>query len=270
MKFTKYGYRIQQIVEGSGYNWLFLPGGPGLGSEYLNPLCRGVSLPGNIFLADFPLDGRNVQGKLEAEHWRTGLLDLLQNIPGAILVAHSFAAMFTLLIPEVENHLAGLVLMNTTTRDSFFEQVAAMQKKYALPDLAPAASQYHLKPDDESYKVFWDSYKHYCFTQEEMTEGEKILPLFAFNSRVYYYAIQAFFPHYKSQWHPAKIPALTIASARDYVCPAQIFTDDPHYQRPNVINRVIPQAGHCPWLLYMDKVQACFDDFLSLFEKTCR
>jgi hypothetical protein len=37
---TNYGYRISDLKEGTDYNWLFLPGGPGSGSEYLMDFCR--------------------------------------------------------------------------------------------------------------------------------------------------------------------------------------------------------------------------------------
>ena len=79
MKYTKYGYRINQISEGSGYNWLFLPGGPGLGSEYLIDFCKRLKLPGSILLVDFPMDGTNKNGELGIKYWQDGLMDLLKN-----------------------------------------------------------------------------------------------------------------------------------------------------------------------------------------------
>lgn len=266
MSCTKYGYRIQQISEGIGYNWLFLPGGPGLGSEYLQSLCEQLNLSGSVYRVDFPMDGTNPKGTLDIEQWRLGLVDLLRSMPKVILVCHSFSAMFALLVPEIETELAGLVLMNTTTTNTFFEHIDAVQKKYSLPDLLPAASQYHLDPTDASYKAFWDSYKHYCFTHEELVEGENLQTLFTFNSAAYYYAIQHVFPNYQSQWYPTKIPAMTISSEFDYICPPKIFIEDQHYQAHNIINKMIFKAGHCPWLCAFDQVQQCFDAYSRLIE----
>jgi pimeloyl-ACP methyl ester carboxylesterase len=265
MIFTKYGYRIQQIAKGLGYTWVFLPGGgPGLGSEYLLEFCKQLALPGNILLVDFPKDGFNTQGELDVHQWQAGLIDLLQTLSNPILVTHSFAGMFTLLLPEVEAYLAGLVLMNTTTKDSFFQHVTAMQIKYQLPELVSAATLYHLDPTNQRYKDFWMIYKHYCFTKEELEEGEKMLPLFAFNSEAYYYAITHFYPGYHSQWVPTVIPAMTITSQNDFICPPGIFTEDKHYQRQNILNYIISEAGHCPWLLHLDKVQQCLNEYLRL------
>lgn len=102
MKYTKYGYRINQLTESHGFSWLFLPGGPGLGSEYLADLCHKLYLPGSIFLLDFPQDGTNTQGELSIKYWREGLIDLLKSFHQPVLVTHSFAGMFALNLPELK------------------------------------------------------------------------------------------------------------------------------------------------------------------------
>lgn len=262
MKYTKYGYRINQLTESHGFSWLFLPGGPGLGSEYLADLCHKLYLPGSIFLLDFPQDGTNTQGELSIKYWREGLIDLLKSFHQPVLVTHSFAGMFALNLPELKNYLTGLVLMNTTTKNSFFEHVSAMQQQHHLPDLLPAATQYHLTPSDETYKEFWNTYKYYCFTADELTEGEKILPLFAFNNTAYYHAIEHFYPDYSCKWFPESIPTMTIASENDFICPPKIFLENKGFQGKNTINKIIAQAGHVPWLMAFNQVQQCFNDFI--------
>lgn len=267
MKYTKYGYRIKQVTEGDGYSWLFLPGGPGLGSEYLTDLCNKLNLPGSIFVLDFPKDGTNTQGKLNIKYWQEGLIDLLKPYPKPVLVTHSFAGMFALNLPELENYLTGLVLMNTTTRNSFFERVSAMQQQHHLPDLVPAATQYHLTPSDEAYKEFWNTYKYYCFTGAELKEGEKIIPLFAFNNAAYYHAIEHFYLDYSCKWFP-KMPTMTIASENDFICPPEIFLENKGFQGINNINKIIAKAGHVPWLIAFNQVQSCFDDFIMKLNST--
>lgn len=253
MKFTGYGYRINQIAQGAGYTWLFLPGSPGLGSEYLIDFCKALKLPGTVLLLDFPKDGTNTAGTLNFEEWKEGLIALLQTVSNPILVTHSFSGMFVLNTPEIESCLAGLVIMNTTTTNSFFEHVSDMQQKQNLPDLVPAASEYHLNPSDELYKKFWDTYKYYCFTAEEIPEGEKMIPLFAFNNESYYYTMQNFYADYKCKWQPSLIPAMTIASEYDFVCPPHVFINDKRFQSANIINKMIGKAGHCPWILHLDR-----------------
>lgn len=263
--YTDYGYRINQLTQGATYNWLFLPAGPGLGSDYLIEFCKKLNLPGSISVVDFPKDGTNTQGELSIQHWRLGLIDLLQSVQNPILVAHSFSGMFVMCFPEIEQYLTGLVLMNTTTRNSFFEQVSAMKEKHNLPDLVPAASQYHLQPNHDTYKEFWQTYKYYCFTAEEKAEGEKMISLLAFNNEAYHYMIEHFYEHYMCRWAPETIPTLTISSENDFICPPQIFLQDARFQRNNILNKLISKAGHCPWLLYLAEVQRCFDELANNF-----
>lgn len=260
MKYSNYSFKINALRENQGFTWIFLPGGPGLGSEYLEPLAKNLNLPGSTLLVDFPKDGTNKEGLLNFTYWKKGLIDLVAACNEPILVGHSFSAMFVLDTPEIEPYLKGLVLMNTTTKNSFFEHVSTMQKLYNLPDLIPSAAEYHLAPSNETYKNFWDVYKYYCFTQEELPLGEKMMELLAFNNEPYHYAIQHFFPNYHSTWQP-KIPTLTIAGENDFICPPTVFTEDIAFQRDNILNQVIPKAGHCSWLLYMDEVRECFKQF---------
>lgn len=268
--YTKYGYRINHISVGDQlnwmFNWIFLPGGPGLGSEYLIPFCQRLKLPGNIYLADFPMDGTNIQGKLDLEHWKQGLIDLVKTFNYPILVTHSFSGMLVLNLPEIENYLKGLILMNTTTQNSFFQHVSAMQEKHGLPDLLPPASAYHLDPTRETYKDFWKTYKHYCYTPEEMLQGERMIKTYAFNNDAYYYVVKHFYADYTVKFQPKSIPVMTIASENDFICPPDVFMQDERFQSKNITNKMIKKAGHCPWLVYFKDVQNCFDEFVQNFK----
>ena len=263
MNYSTYYYRIRPISSHTGYTWIFLPGGPGLGSEYLEPLAKDLNLPGSTLVVDFPKDGSNTEGRLHFDYWKKGLIDLVTHYDKPILVTHSFSGMFALDTPELEPFLKGLVLMNTTTGNTFFEHVSKMQKEHQLPDLVPAAAEYHLNPSTETYRAFWNSYKHYCFTAEELSLGEEIIPLFAFNNDSYHYAIEHFYANYQCRWLP-KIPTLSIAIQDDYICHSQIFTEDPLFQQKNIVNKIIKNAGHCPWLLQINELRSCFNEFIKL------
>jgi pimeloyl-ACP methyl ester carboxylesterase len=173
--------------------------------------------------------------------------------------------MFILDTPELEPYLTGLVLMNTTTRNTFFEHVSKMQHQHQLPDLLPAAAEYHLTPSSETYKAFWNIYKHYCFTAEELTLGEEMMSLLTFNYAPYQYAIEHFYADYQSRWNPT-LPTLTLTSENDYICPPDIFTGDKSYQQEYILNKIIPNAGHCPWILYSEDIKKCFKEYIQLMQ----
>lgn len=94
-----------------------------------------------------------------------------------------------------------------------------------------------------------------------------MIPLFAFNNESYHYAIENFYPEYQCRWQPTKIPALTIASEQDYICPPHIFINDSRFQTPNITNKLINQAGHCPWINHLEQIQICFDEFIEALYK---
>ncbi len=143
MRYTHSNYRIENLSDNQGYDWLFLPGGPGLGSAYLKTLIPSLELKGSCYLIDFPQDGDNKKGTLNLESWRSGLIELLQLFENPLLVTHSFSGMFALTIPELEDHLTGLVLLNTTPIDSFFSWVSTTEIKYKLPSIMSAINNYN-------------------------------------------------------------------------------------------------------------------------------
>jgi pimeloyl-ACP methyl ester carboxylesterase len=262
--FTKFGYRYREIASNEGnFNWLFLPGGPGLGSEYLENFCEMLDVKGKKYLVDFPMDGINQAGKLSIDAWKAGLIDLCRQFESVILVTHSFSGMFSLSLPELEAHLRGLILMNTTDQNSFFAHITKMQQEHGLPDLLPAINEYHRNPSKEGFRKYWELYKNYCYAEDEMAKGEEMIKLFAFNNDSYNFAIEEFYMSYQSKWIPNLVSTLTIGGTNDYICPYDIFIMNQKYCRPNIINRVIVGAGHCPWINHFSEIQACFDEFTS-------
>jgi pimeloyl-ACP methyl ester carboxylesterase len=131
----------------------------------------------------------------------------------------------------------------------------------------PSLNKYHSNPSQEGYRDYWDIYKHYCYTSEEMSAGEKMMEIFAYNNISYNLAIEKFYPIFESKWVPNNIPTLTIASDKDFVCPHDVFIKDNNFNRPNIINRIISEAGHCPWINQLSQVQGCFNEFLNLYNR---
>ena len=72
-------------------DWLFLPGGPGLGSESLLPLLNILKLPGNMWRLDLPGDGSNTTANSAASfsNWATALIEAVSKFDQVVLVAHS-------------------------------------------------------------------------------------------------------------------------------------------------------------------------------------
>src|SRR5690242_16517022 len=96
--------RLQLISSrpGANFNWLFLPGGPGLGSESLQTLTNTLKLPGTTWHVDLPGDGSNHTDCDEESfsHWSKALLEVVDTLNNVILVAHSTGGMYVLATPK--------------------------------------------------------------------------------------------------------------------------------------------------------------------------
>lgn len=249
MYYSIYNYQITPLItNNNGPTWIFLADGPGLGCDYLKSLALFLDLPGTTLLSDFPQDGNNNKGILKLSYWKKGLLDLIQTYTDPIIIAHGFAGMLILDTPEIEPSLKGLVLINVPLANDFSLNMQKMQQHHQLPDLVPAAAQYHLQPSKKTYQAFWQVYKYYCFTPAELILSAPLCSLFAFNNDAYYYALSHFYSDYQCHWYP-QIPTLTITSEYDHLCLPNVFKEHPHYQKSFIHNKIISNAGHFPWLL---------------------
>ena len=107
--------RLRAYQTSEGPDWLFLPGGPGLGSESLARLVKILRVPGSILLVDLPGDGSNtISGSPDAiSRWPQALLEGVRLFHHPILAAHSTGGMYVLSLPELEPLLHGLILLDS-------------------------------------------------------------------------------------------------------------------------------------------------------------
>ena len=95
--------RLQLIATkpGANFNWVFLAGGPGLGSESLAPLTELLNLSGSMWNLDLPGDGSNLtfDDQEYFSHWSEALVEAISALDQVILVAHSTGGMYALATP---------------------------------------------------------------------------------------------------------------------------------------------------------------------------
>jgi hypothetical protein len=75
---TKLGSRLKRVrtTGKKNLNWIFVPGGLGLGSEAIAPLTSILKLPGTIWHLDLPGDGSNPRGSFK--NLKPALLEAVQ------------------------------------------------------------------------------------------------------------------------------------------------------------------------------------------------
>ena len=166
--------RLIKSNEQKSYNWLFLPGGPGLGSESLYLLVNNLDLPGTMWYLDFPGDGSNLTDDDDYyfAHWKDALAEAVEMLDSVILVAHSTGAMYALAAKELKELLYGLVIMDSAPDASWQKGFADYVDKNPLPNMEYLQELYAKFPHNENLKHLVIASLPYLFTSQGL-QNEK-------------------------------------------------------------------------------------------------
>jgi|GEM_PF-368738 len=223
-------YRLTRVQERNGPVWLFLPGGAGLGSECFDSLLEVIDLPGSIYLLDYPGDGSNPK-PLRPDHWKQGLLDVVKAFDHVHLVAHSFGAMFVMTIPELEDELQALVLMDGSPKKLTHHHGGPSNLKVEFPELLPK-----------------------YVTAGQLERARTLFHDLPYNDQAFLWVRDHFHPDFKPSFVPTKIPALLLTGELDGITPFSNYNGTSYLNRSNILTRVIQGASHFPWLEKPDEV----------------
>lgn len=259
--------RLRTYQTSEGPNWLFLPGGPGLGSESLMPLVKTLHLPGSIWLFDLPGDGSNaVAGSHDAiSHWPQALLEVARLFERPILAAHSTGGMFALSLPELEPLLQGLILLDSAPDAVWQNLFAAEIKRRPVPGLKALKDDYDRNPSNRTLQALTIASAPYLFTSQGLQEGQRFLSALPYQAEACRWAEQHFDATYRAKWVPESIPALILAGEEDCLTPLKLFQNEKRFNRKNIHFQSIPKAGHFPWMENPDEVARAFSAFAKRF-----
>lgn len=255
---------------GKQYNWLFLAGGPGADSEYFRELVQILNLPGSVWLVDLPENGGNKLGEQYNERydfavWEHALKHVLKSFDHVILVGHSFSGIYPLLFPEIEDDLAGLVILCSASRP-WIENALKMAKERNLPSFQKELDEFLSNKAPETFSRMRRIFVHYYFTQETLQQGTEIVFRGAFN-------------FHAMNWWLAKapsidfdeilipnIPTLIIGGSEDCAVPFKGYLTDTRFQKSNILIKEIEGGSHFPWLEKPDDVKHLFGQFAHLLQ----
>lgn len=143
---TRSGVRLHLAASAAGpWNWLFVPGGPGLGSQSLRNLVTAVRVPGATWLVDLPGDGSNrdlPDVRDPYAHWPGVLVEAAQALRHVVMVSHSTGGMFMLSVPELEAHLAGIALISSAPHSGWRDAFGQYAREHPIPAVETAAARY--------------------------------------------------------------------------------------------------------------------------------
>ena len=268
---TPSGARLQWVYssEEGDLNWLFLPGGPGLGSESLLPLLRILELPGNLWRLDLPGDGSNTtsNNSLSFSHWSSALIEAVNEFDPVILVAHSTGGMYALSLPELENLLDGLILLDSAPDAKWQASFAKAVENLPVPGLEELQQRYEKEPTNEALKELTLASAPYLFTQPWQKAGIESLRSLPYNYETCQWSERHFDRTYRAKWVPRTIPTLILAGEKDLVTPLRFFEGEKQFSRENIALKSIKEAGHFPWIENPAEVAREFKTYANQFNE---
>jgi pimeloyl-ACP methyl ester carboxylesterase len=258
-------YELYQTNGQKPYNWLFLPGGPGVDSRYYRELVDILDLPGNVWLIDLPGNGDNVSDctTTDFDKWFEIFPSVVKKFDNPILVGHSFGGMFPLCFPELEKELKAFVILNSAP-SLWLEAAAVYAKQFNLPDLSKELQELMQNPSQETLKSVLNAGISYYFPVSTRDKGRQLfsqLPMQYLPAA--WWQKKAMEMHFSAKWVPQHVPTLIIGGKYDGMCPFSLFEKDRRFQRENIQLRCIENAGHFPWIENPQEVQGAFEEFSS-------
>ncbi|MDI5962496.1 alpha/beta fold hydrolase [Streptantibioticus silvisoli] len=252
-RWTRSGVRLREAAVRPGrWNWLFVPGGPGLGSESLADLVRAVDVPGRSWLVDLPGDGSNraLPGVPPDPYrrWPHVLAEAAEKLDHVVLAGHSTGAMFILSVPALAERAAGLALISGAPHSGWRDAFAAYAAGHPLPAVEAAAAQYDRTPDDRTLRALTLAAAPWNFGAGALPAGRELLQGLPYCHAAVAWADAGFDAGYRARWVPSTIPALIVSGEHDHVVDQRLWDAEPGFARPPVTRHVIPGAGHWPWL----------------------
>ncbi|MBN9111869.1 MAG: alpha/beta fold hydrolase [Pseudonocardia sp.] len=262
---TSHGVRLRRARRTPGErNWLFLPGGPGIGSESLRELVDVAACPGTSWLVDLPGDGSNVDAPGAPPDpyalWPHVLLEAVDAVPDPVAVGHSTGGEYLLAVPALEERVAGLVLVSTAPDCSWMPTFEAMCAADPLPEVEAATQRYGAEPTDANLAAIAVASAPWNFTPEGVEAGRDLLARMPYNRLAVEWSDVNFDRSYTAAWFPETLPTLILSGGADRIVDQSLW-DDPRFTGPNVRRVVVDGGAHFLWTERPDAVAAAFADF---------
>lgn len=262
--FTPSGVRLRARIRRPGdLNWLFLPGGPGIGSESLYELMEALDVPGTLWGVDLPGDGSNVapEGAPSDPYsvWPGVLIEAARAVPNPVFVGHSTGGMYLLSTPELEPLLRGLVLVSTAPNSCWHPRFVAMTGEHPLPQVDAMSSLFASEPTPERLRDVAVASAEWNFSPSHVDAGRSLLARMPYRPEAVEWSDLNFDHVYEAKWWPSSVPVLILSGADDRIVDQSLWNDS-RFEGPNVLRKVVDGA-HFLWIEAPDQTRSAFGEF---------
>lgn len=254
-------YKLASTNKDSDLNWIFIPGGPGADSRYLESLVELLHLPGNVWLIDLPGSGDNsAPENYDFHQWLHLMPKIASRYNKPVIIGHSLGGMLPLLSPELESKLSGLIIINSSP-SLWVSESEKRIKDLGIPEL-PEKKEFIKNNTQKNYKNLLKAYIPYYFKKENVNEGYELfndLP-FPVETMFTVFGIMKEI-NFNAKWVPQRVPTLVIGGENDYINPFSLYENDNRFDRNNIYRVLIKDCGHWCWIEKPDDVKSTILDF---------
>lgn len=266
-RWTSSGVRLRKRHERPGHlDWLMLPGGPGIGSQSLHELADTLDVPGRIWMVDLPGDGSNVDAPGAPadpfEVWPSALREAAEAVTRPIMVGHSTGGMYILSVSELEDLLAGVVLVSTAPDASWMRTFEKMTLENRLPEVEVATAIYEADPTDAHLRDLAVASAPWNFRADLVEQGAELLGRMPYNGPAVDWSAENFDTTYAAAWWPATLPTLIVSGSVDRIVDQTLWEDD-RFRGANVTRARIEGGAHFAWIEEPEQVRKAFADFAA-------
>jgi pimeloyl-ACP methyl ester carboxylesterase len=268
--FTPSGVRLRLRAPRPGrFNWLMLPGGPGIGSESLHELADTIEVPGSIWMVDLPGDGSNIDAPGAPADpyagWPRILVEAAQALPDAIYIGHSTGGMYLLATPEIEAHIVGMVLISSAPDARWRGHFAEMARRHPLVAVDAASAIHAEAPTSATIRDVAVASAEWNFAAGSVEAGRELLGRMPYNVPAVDWSDRNFDDIYSAAWWPTALPTLIVSGSDDRIV-RQHDWNEPRFQGPHILHRIIDGGAHFPWIEAPQAVRAAFGDLTARLE----
>jgi pimeloyl-ACP methyl ester carboxylesterase len=251
----RFTVKVSNIIPRDGPNWILIPGGPGMGPEYLSELFGRLDLKGSIWTFDILDANREALSDDEVvDGWKRSLLEAAKKLKPALIFGHSFGGMLALSTKELEKHIAGLILADSDPVDWLKDCADSPIPK---SELAAWAGKFEEAPSDSLYKDYFSAIAPYYFSKGCVRAGRELIDRNSYSYRTFTTGNNKFFPNYEIAIDLLPIPVFCLAGEFDLITPMSIYQGSAHFkEKKDVQYFSIPGGGHFPWVENLQDVSS--------------
>lgn len=252
------GSIVNKIISGSKINWLLIPGGPGMSSDYLAEIFEKIDLQGTIHTFDFfkypSLADEFVLENIEADI--NYFCDRFENV---VLLGHSSAGMLLQSIRLKRN--CKVILLCSSPSLTCFEIAQKESEHFTAEEksiIEIAEKNYSMNKSNDSFKKLFKAWRPYYALKKHESVYDSLIDNCGFDWKFYEWGNRFFF-NYFSQ-HNQKIKnVLMVNSDFDKLCPTVLCED--LYSKETIVS--LPLHSHFPWIENTELFKKTFKEIES-------